>query len=241
MWRYIGARIKLVRGVCVGALLVTGCLLLASGAAAPRASARATATVPVFLCRTEFVPGSPPVIPTTIAVDGNPLSVRGLAAYTNYDTYLIAPAGMACRGEVAEDGGANIIVWHRGEPEPGARSREEGLTLRQESACVGCMYSLACPMFPSLADHIYPGYSQSVPCGTAPPREQIFPQGPDLGRFNDPPGVAGDGDPSGGPYTADSAVGYARSEGVFRITCTLPTSERWICRVSLNDAIVRYG
>jgi hypothetical protein len=219
--------------------LVTGCLLLASGATAPRASAEAKATVPVVLCRTEFVPGNPPAIRTKIAVDGNPWSVRGLAAYTNYDTYLIAPAGMACKGEVAEDGGANLIVSHRGEREPGARSREEGLTLSQESACVGCMYSLACPMFPSLADRIYPGFSQAVPCGTPPPREQIFPQGPDLGLFSDPASV--DGDPSGGPYTAGGAVGYARSKGAFRITCTLPAGERRIRRVSLNDAIARYG
>jgi hypothetical protein len=216
VWRYIGTRVKLGRGVYAGALLVTGCVFLASGATARRASAEATANVPVVLCRTEFVPGNPPAIPTKIAVDGNPWSVRGLAAYTNYDTFLIAPAGMACRGEVAEDGGARLIVWHRDEPEPGARSREEGLTLSQESACVGCMYSLACPMFPSLADRIYPGFP--VPCGTPPPREQIFPQGPDLGRFSDPPSVAGDGDPSGGPYTAEGAVGYARSQGAFRIT-----------------------
>ena len=241
MSRDIRTRIKVRRGVYVGILLLIGCSLLASGALAPRASAKAKSTVPVVLCRTEFVPGSPPAIPTKIAVDGNPRSVRGLAAYTNYDTYLIAPAGMACKGEVAEDGGANLIVWHRGKAEPRAPSSEQGLTLSQESACVGCMYSLACPMFPSLAERIYPGYSQAVPCGTPPPGEQIFPQGPDLGRFSDPPGVAGDGDPSGGPYTAESAVGYARSKGAFRITCTLPASERRICRISLNDAIARYG
>ena len=236
-----GTRIKVRRGVYLGVCLLTGCLLLASGTIAPRASAETKSSVPVVVCRTEFVPGSPPAVPTKIAVDGNPRSVRGLAAYTNYDTYLIAPAGMACKGEVAEDGGANLIVWHRGEAEPRARSSEEGLTLSQESACVGCMYSLACPMFPSLAERIYPGYSQTVPCGTPPPGEQIFPQGPDLGRFSDPPGVAGDGDPSGGPYTAESAVGYARRKGAFRITCTLPAGERRICRVSLNDAVARYG
>ncbi len=161
MWRYIWTRIKLGRGVYAGALLVTGCSLLASGATAPRASAEVKATVPVVRCRTEFVPGNPPAILTKIAVDGNPLSVSGLAAYTNYDTYLIAPAGMACKGEVAEDGGANLIVWHRGEAEPGARSREEGQTLSQESACVGCMYSLACPMFPFLADRIYLDFRSS--------------------------------------------------------------------------------
>jgi hypothetical protein len=88
-----------------GGLVANRCLLAATGAIAPRASAKAKSTVSVVLCRTEFVPGSPPAIPTKIAVDGNPSSVRGLAAYTNYDTYLIAPAGMACKGEVAEDGG----------------------------------------------------------------------------------------------------------------------------------------
>ena len=37
------------------------------------------------------------------------------------------------------------------------------------------------------------------------------------------------------------AVGYAKRKGAFRITCTLPETERSICSVSLGDAIVRYG
>ena len=229
------------RGVHVAAVVTASCVLVASGAVASDASGNAKPTVPVVVCRTEYVPGSPPAVPTRIAIDGSPSSVRGLAAYTNHATYLIAPAGMACKGEVAQDGGANLIVWQRGKPEPRAHSHAEGLTLSQESAWVGCMYSLACPMFPSLANRIYPGFSKAVPCGTPTPREQIRREGPDRGRFSDPPGVAGDGDPSGGPYTAEGAVGYARRKGAFRITCTLPAGQRRICRASLNDATARYS
>jgi hypothetical protein len=215
--------------------------LLLGAAIAPAAAAQTKARVPVVACRTEYVPGNPPAAPATIRVQVGPGAVRHLAAYTNFDTYLIGPSGMACKGEVGEDGNASLIVWRHGSPEPQGHSREEGLTLTQDPACVGCMYSLACPMFPALANRIYPGFDQTVPCGTPPAGEQIFAQGPDLGRFSDPPGVAGDGDPSGGPYTAEGAVGYARRKGAFRTTCTLPSAQRWICRVSLNDATARYS
>ena len=82
-----------------GVYVTASCVLVASGAAAPDASGNAKPTVPVVECRTEYVPGSPPAVPTRIAIDGSPSSVRGLAAYTNHATYLIAPAGMACKGK----------------------------------------------------------------------------------------------------------------------------------------------
>ena len=68
---------------------------------------------------------------------------------------------------------------------------------------------------------------------------------PSLAEFEDAPGVAGSGWPSGGPYPANGVVGMRGSPTgdalVYRSTCTLPAADRAICTESLNDVISRYG
>jgi hypothetical protein len=62
--------------------------------------------------------------------------------------------------------------------------------------------------------------------------------------FEDPPGIAGSGWPSGGADPANGVVGLVGSpenELVYRSTCTLPASEHAICTASQNDLISRYG
>ena len=62
--------------------------------------------------------------------------------------------------------------------------------------------------------------------------------------FQDPPGVAGSGWPSGGRDPAFGVVvtkGTVENGAVARSTCTLPVSEHGICAASLDDVISRYG
>jgi hypothetical protein len=96
------------------------------------------------------------------------------------------------------------------------------------------MYSLICPLDKMLAKQIYPNYP--VPCAAAPTKEQIDRHG-DLLMFTDPPRVAGDAFPSGGPYSAYGAVGWTRRKGAFEASCTLPDRRKSTCTTSLNDAI----
>ena len=65
----------------------------------------------------------------------------------------------------------------------------------------------------------------------------------DATDFEDPPGVAGDGWPSGGPDPANGIVGVNVDQGsaVYRATCTLPASEHRIRTISLNDVLAGYG
>ena len=176
--------------------------------------------------------------PTNVAVLGHPSSTRGLIAYTNTWDFLVGPAGMACSGEVGADGGSTLTVWPRGRPAPTVHAHEPGLTLFIEPACVGCKAFEACPFFSQFA------VTEQMPCPSGiPPGERAYGLTPHATLFEDPPGVAGDGWPSGGSYPANGIVGdgSAASDPVYRATCTLPASEHAICTVSLNDVFGRYG
>ena len=79
--------------------------------------------------------------------------------------------------------------------------------------------------------------------GGIPPGEDAYGLTKNTTLFEDPPGVAGDGWPSGGSDPANGVVGVnvAEQSLVYRSTCTLPSVQHSICTVVLNDVIARYG
>jgi hypothetical protein len=199
----------------------------------------ATSTsVPVVRCHTEF--GLPPVkitVPKRVGVRGSPHSTAGLVAYTNTISFMVGPANMRCSGLVGADGGNSVTVWPRGVHEPRLHSHTDGLTLQVIPACVGCMAEVACPFFPAFAHKLM------FPCTSGiPTHEAVTRPNSDVALFEDPPGVAGDGYPSGGPDPANGVVGIkGRGGEAYTATCTLPAREHSTCTVSLNDVISRYG
>lgn len=197
-------------------------------------------------CPTTFgASGEARKTPSTIAVLHDPASARGLVAYTNTEIFLVAPAGMRCAGAVGADGTTALAVGPRGltrELDQADRSYSGiGLTLRFDPDCSGCEADDACPFFPHFARAL------GFPCTSGiPDGEQTREVTANLTLFEDPAGIRGDGWPSGGPDPANGLVGVtgsptATNTTVYRSTCTLPASERWICTVSLNDVISRYG
>jgi hypothetical protein len=174
--------------------------------------------------------------PRSISVEAQPGTVRGLAAYTDSIDFLLGPRGMACHGIVAADGGRGLSVWRGGGSAPRQHSRRDGLTLSVEPACASCRAGEACPFFTALAA------SLGWPChAVAPAREVVVRQGARLVLFTDPPGVAGDGWPSGGPDPANGLaelVGGPNNE-VARATCTLPAADRRTCTTSLNAILAQ--
>jgi hypothetical protein len=150
---------------------------------------------------------------------------------------------MTCSGLIAQDGGTQLVVWAQGQRRPRQHSSRSGLTLVQEPACVGCQADEACPFFVAFARGL------GFPCATAlPAGEKVTRVGSRVALFEDPPGVAGDGWPSGGKQPAHGVVGIQGSlrpgpheRSVYRATCTLPARDHAICTVSLNDVIARYG
>ena len=67
--------------------------------------------------------------------------------------------------------------------------------------------------------------------------------------FEDPPGVAGNGAPSGGPYAANGVmafypganVGSVVPTGSWLDTCTLPASTHDLCTAALDLFVTDYG
>jgi hypothetical protein len=61
--------------------------------------------------------------------------------------------------------------------------------------------------------------------------------------FEDPPGVAGDGIPSGGQNPAHGVMTYhpPNDAGSWLETCTLPNTDRLICNAALNTFVAWYG
>jgi hypothetical protein len=228
----LGLRSTIVKGF--GAVALCAALLATHGAAAD------SARIAVVHCPTEFgISGKHPSGPSGISVSAAG-SADGLVAYSNTEVFLLGPRGLRCSGIVAADGGSGVIVWAQGQPKPGLHSHGAGLTLDLEPACAGCRADDACPFFQAFARKL------GFPCAAGVPPGEIHALiGRDVATFEDPPGVAGSGWPSGGRLPANGVVGVRGATVadalVYRSTCTLPAADHAICTESLNDVIARYG
>jgi hypothetical protein len=232
-----------------------------TAAAATATTTSGPVALPVVECpTTRGVQGSPPsVYPSSIAVSIDP-SLAPQVAYYSDDTRSLAPvmgpAGWSCGVEVGADGSTVVAIYPSAEsgdftsrllPQPFTASSDQAVVAYSPSACQGCIYDLVCPLITDAGQQL--GYSQ--PClGTKPDAESVdwlngSPDSPislstsDQISFADPPGVSGDGTPSGGAYTANGVINYIynpSSEGsASSITCTLPDSQHTICSAILND------
>jgi hypothetical protein len=225
-------RTTILKGLGVVALSVA---LMASSA-----SGSSTVRIPVVRCATVFGAGGPPrKVAATVAVSAAG-PTHGLAAYTNTQIFLIGPRGFRCSGIVAADGGSEVVAWAPGRVKPALHSHGVGLTLNIDPACAGCRADDACPFFTAFARALGFPCAAGVPAG-----ETMARRGASLALFEDPPGVAGSGWPSGGPYPANGVVGLRGSPPgdalVYRSTCTLADADHAICTESLNDVVARYG
>jgi hypothetical protein len=230
------------------ALAVAMMLATVITAESSAAAGKTAPSVRVERCPTRFgVSGELRKTPSTLAVLHDPVSTRGLVAYTNTDIYLIAPAGMRCAGIIGADGTTALAVGPRGLTaelnDPDRSYSGTGLTLAFDPDCASCEARDVCPFFPRLARL----WTFGFPCTTGiPADEQTLRLTPQVTLFEDPPGIRGDGWPSGGPAPANGLVGFTgppaqTNSTVYRSTCTLPASEHSICTVSLNDILSRYG
>jgi len=170
---------------------------------------------------------------------------------------VLAPRSWSCEAVYTADGRIEVTVVPPGTPSPNfamippsAPSPDEAVNAYSEGGCLGCQYVTACP-FVSFAGTQYVQYAPDYGCTTPPSAEAIdwirgsstSPTSTDVVGFEDPPGVAGDGSPSGGPYPANGVLIWLQGPqyGTLKETCTLPSSEHALCTAILNDFIGRYG
>jgi hypothetical protein len=159
---------------------------------------------------------------------------------------LIGPKGWQCSAIYGADGSGAVRAFPTGEQAPMGSAfssqPQQAIVGSETSACVGCSELQACPLFPAAAADYLNGYQMSCP-ETKPADESTVQISPGVIGFEDLAGIAGDGNPSGGPYPANGVMTYysGNQGGSWLDTCTLPESDHALCTVALNTFINFYG
>jgi hypothetical protein len=189
-----------------------------------------TPMLPNVDCPTTYgirIPGSPgPVTQLPKPPDVN----DSMASYTDalHLIAVIGPAGWNCHATDAQDGNDSIMVTPPGTDaaapsQPFFRDTREGIHAFIASAGTGSVPYLLCPVMPDLVSPTWSG----VPCPQRPGAETVIRDNPVAAEFYDPPGVVGDGAPSGGSYQAvgrmlENPAQGDQPQGAAAVTCTLP-------------------
>lgn len=212
-------------------------------------SSSATAvSIPLVTCPTTYgISGvTARQLPATASVVLPAALESQLAAYTDLRgaMEIIAPRGWTCVAGYGADGSGGVGVFPPGTAPATFFQTNlpvEGIVGIESSACSGCTLDQACPLFPSAASALKAqGYP---PCVARPKAEQVDPISTSLVAFLDPPGVKGDGDPSGGPWPANGVMIYnpGAPNGSYLETCTGPASLTPTCTAALNAFSTAYG
>lgn len=208
-------------------------------------------SLPLNVCKT-FVGGASDTLaklPAKVRVDLSSGNSTKLAFYTDNEGLIevIAPTGWTCSGLIAADGSSSIQVAPPGQPNISDESlkglKAELITASQTSACVGCRESLACPLFVSAANDYQRAFQKSCPT-TKPPSETETRITGNAVEFTDPPGVVGDGRPSGGAYPALGAMTYFEDlsgDASWTVTCVLPPQDKSMCKAIVGNFVDKYG
>jgi len=227
--------------------LVGLAVALAVGAAVTAVGPAAAATaprVPVVVCPTTFgITPSPRSVPqastATLPIAASLATRVALYADNQASMRLLAPRGWRCMAQFGADGSGGVQVYPPAQAPPSGASsfptlREAVLGL-QTSVCVGCTEGQACPLFTQAASAYHRDFMASCPL-TRPAREAVHRLGANEVGFTDPPGVRGDGLPSGGRYTAYGVMTYSPKarRGSWLATCTLPPADRAVCAAGLG-------
>jgi hypothetical protein len=203
-------------------------------------------SVPVVACKTTFgVEGATTTVPPLSGSVAAPANLGGsLALYAGAVMQLLGPRGWVCSDVVGADGQSTLAIYPLGSPSPSASpfvpSNAEAIIGHETSASVGSARAIGCPLFSDVFAAL-----EGLACQNAKPTDEkaTYASAKSV-RFVDPPGVAGDGAPSGGPYQAVGAMTtfpLSTNDGVWVDTCTLPSSERRICTSALDLFLKKYA
>ena len=225
-------------GLLVASMVFAGAVALP----VPPAGAVATVSVPVIVC------------PTSIGIDLSPSpvadSARVPASAAHLDMYsatsaaiqLLGLKGSYCNATIGADGNSGItVVPAGGNPQ---NVRHGGMTAVIYPACVGCMWDLACPFFPALAQAEAKLYGK---CPAQPLGQDVRRLSAETVAFYDPPGeyVPSASDelvPSNSPYPTNGVVVYgnykykgATNPMAMGAVCVLPVTEHALCTAVLDE------
>ena len=207
--------------------------------AAPTPEAANVARIPVVACPTTYgLPGeSMGAIPTTMTATVTPVVAAQVTFYGNGTQTLLGPKDWHCEGAVGVDGSSRMVITPpRQLPPTGSPAPDhQAVTAFTGGACVSCIATMTCGLFPE-AWKLFeqPGMS----CPTRPPAGELVTRPfPSSAVFEDPPGVIGTGDPSGGRYRALGLIVFDPGTGAGGSGADLPSALKITC--VLSDALAQ--
>jgi hypothetical protein len=207
-------------------------------------------TLPLVTCPTTYAVPRPTngAAPTALRLRVPAKLVGRLAVYSDAHGFmeLVGPKDWQCSASYGADGSGGVRVFPHGEQGPTGLAfspqQHEAIVGSESSACAGCQEIQACPLFPRAASDYRSDFGTGCP-ETRPPEESTEQVSTGVVGFEDPAFVAGDGNPSGGPYPASGVMTYYSSDlsGSWLDTCTLSSSDHALCTVALNAFVRLYG
>ncbi len=236
--------------VLLGSITTTAPAEAASSHKAKRttpASSPVIGVLPVTSCSTTYgaPPSGSPFVARQLATTN---STRGLSYYSNGQISVLGPAGWACSGLVAGDGGQSLAVYKPGSPDYTAVPIPKGTqiveVLDDDTGHIPGA-DLVCGFYPHSAAASYVA-SGGMPCSNLPVGEKVTSLTSDVVTFADPAGVSGSGSGSGGSLPSIGAAVYPQlsygatdSVDISVLSCTLPSKEASLCRAIEGDFLVR--
>jgi hypothetical protein len=230
--------VRSLQEICTPIIVSVGAVVLL----VPSAGADATVSVPVIVCPTSVGIDLPP---SPVADSARvPASAAHLEMYsaTSAAIQVLGLRGSYCNASIGADGNSSIIVVPAGgNPQ---NVRHGGMTAVIYPACVGCMWDLACPFFPALAQAEAKLYGK---CPAQPLGQEVHRLSAETVAFYDPPGeyVPSASDelvPSNSPYPANGVVVYgnykykgATNPMAMGTVCVLPVTEHAMCTAVLDE------
>ena len=223
-----------------------------SATRSPSSPTPVSAVLPMVTCPTTYglSPASTPVLPSTTSESVPGDLVGELAVYTDLqgEMKLLGPIGWACSATIGADGSERIDVHPPGQTgstsEPFHNSSVEAIMGNRTGGCEGCAVTQASPLFRAAASQCESQFAgDAQECHAQPTGESTESIEPGVVGFLDPPGVTGDGNPSGGQYPANGVMTFQTSRYTesFLDTCTLPASRQALCTAALDNFVQLYG
>ncbi len=218
--------------------------------------ATTTAALSIVACKTTVAIASPPpstTLPATASVTVPTDEASYLVVYSDTagTMMMLGPMGWVCRAEYGADGSGGLLITPTGETiasSPGSgghvpsSSTAEAIEGYETGASPVQAAALGCPLVSAAAEATVRDLGKS--CAPHPATETVFPKTANEVAFYDPPGVAADGQPSGGQDPANGVVLYMPSKGkasAYLATCTLPAVQHGVCTTVLNYYVSLYG
>jgi hypothetical protein len=172
----------------------------------------------------------------------------GIYSDTRDIMMLLAPKGWSCSASFGADGSGDITVVPHGETLPAgglkpdsSDSSDQAITGSETGGSPVQAAFQACSFFPAAAAATETYLEKG--CSPLPSSESLDRISANVVAFEDPPGTAGTGFPSGGKNPANGVVTYApdKGPGSYVDTCTLPQDEHDTCTAALNYFITLFG